>query len=219
MTKARAVAFIFMVLVSVMPSSIACGYCPPPKGSGGHHGGGSSPPKTPKPPSGHVPTPTVPAPKTPKPPVVIPPPKGGSGGYPPYTPKPPSGGSPKVPTPSVPTPSIPTPSVPTPTIPTPSVPTPTVPTPSNPKCPKDALKLGACVDLLGGLVHVFIGDPVVNECCPVIQGLAGLEAALCLCTTIRAKVLNLNVYLPLALQLIASCGLTPPEGFKCPEAA
>ncbi|WP_369041473.1 alpha-amylase inhibitor/seed storage/lipid transfer family protein [Acinetobacter baumannii] len=65
----------------------------------------------------------------------------------------------------------------------------------------------------------MIGDPVVNECCPVIQGLAGLEAALCLCTAIRAKVLSLNVYLPLALELIASCGLTPPEGFKCPEAS
>lgn len=207
--------FVVMILVSVMPSSIACGYCPPPSGGSGQHppkgGGGSSPPKTPKPPTGHVPapktpkppthvpTPAVPAPKTPKPP---------SGGYPPYTPKPPSGGSPVVPTPSVPTPSIPTPSVPTPSI----------PSPSDSHCPKDTVKLGACVDLLGGLVHVIIGDPVVNQCCPVIQGLAGLEAALCLCTAIRAKLLNLNIYLPLSLELLATCGLTPPPGFKCPEA-
>ena len=35
-------------------------------------------------------------------------------------------------------------------------------------CPLDAVKLGACVDLLGGLVHVGIGDPVVNQCCPLI---------------------------------------------------
>jgi len=214
MTKAWASVFVFMILVSAMPPSIACGYCPPPshgsgqhppKGGGGHHGGGGSPPKTPKPPTGQTPKPPtghVPSPKTPKPPVVIPPPSGG-GGYPPYVPKPPSGGSPVVPTPS---------------IPTPSVPTPTIPTPSNQYCPKDALKLGACVDLLGGLVHVIIGDPVVNQCCPIIQGLAALEAALCLCTVIRAKVLNLNVYLPLALELLATCGVTPPPGFKCPEA-
>merc|ERR1711915_144846 len=56
-------------------------------------------------------------------------------------------------------------------------------------CPLDALKLGACVDLLGGLVHLGIGDPVVNQCCPLIQGVAELEAALCLCTTIRLKLL------------------------------
>eukprot|EP01018_Ginkgo_biloba_P016374 Gb_09669 [translate_table: standard] len=84
-------------------------------------------------------------------------------------------------------------------------------------CPIDALKLGACVDLLGGLVHVGIGDPVVNQCCPVVQGVLGLEAALCLCTTIRAKVLNLNIYLPLALELLVSCGVKPPAGFKCPS--
>merc|ERR1711915_976259 len=83
-------------------------------------------------------------------------------------------------------------------------------------CPLDALKLGACVDLLGGLVHLGIGDPVVNQCCPLIQGGAELEAALCLCTTIRLKLLNVNVILPLALDLFVQCGLTPPPGFTCP---
>jgi len=84
------------------------------------------------------------------------------------------------------------------------------------RCPLNALKLGACVDLLNGLVHVGLGDPVVNQCCPVLGGVLALEAALCLCTTIRAKVLNLNIFLPIALELIASCGLTVPPGFKCP---
>jgi len=83
-------------------------------------------------------------------------------------------------------------------------------------CPLDALKLGACVDLLGGLVHLGIGDPVVNQCCPVLAGVLGLEAALCLCTTIRLKVLNLNIILPLALELFVQCGLNPPPGFTCP---
>ncbi|GLJ25614.1 hypothetical protein SUGI_0490700 [Cryptomeria japonica] len=84
------------------------------------------------------------------------------------------------------------------------------------QCPIDALKLGACVDLLSGLVHVGLGDPVTNQCCPLIQGVAALEVALCLCTTIRVKLLNLNVILPVALSLVASCGLTVPPGFKCP---
>jgi hypothetical protein len=87
---------------------------------------------------------------------------------------------------------------------------------TQPTCPIDALKLGLCLDVLGGLVHVVIGNPIENECCPVIQGLVDLEAAICLCTAIRAKVLNLNIYLPLALQVLATCGKTPPRGFVCP---
>ncbi|GLJ25718.1 hypothetical protein SUGI_0492480 [Cryptomeria japonica] len=83
-------------------------------------------------------------------------------------------------------------------------------------CPLNAVKLGACVDVLGGLVNATIGDPAVNKCCPVIQGVLEIEAALCLCTTIRAKVLNLNIILPIALELFVQCGLTPPPGFKCP---
>ncbi|KDP30246.1 hypothetical protein JCGZ_17028 [Jatropha curcas] len=82
-------------------------------------------------------------------------------------------------------------------------------------CPIDTLKLGACVDLLGGLVHIGLGDPVVNQCCPVIEGLAGLEAAVCLCTTLKLKLLNLNVYVPIALQLLVTCGKTPPPGYTC----
>ncbi|KAL5729636.1 hypothetical protein ACHQM5_002560 [Ranunculus cassubicifolius] len=89
------------------------------------------------------------------------------------------------------------------------------PPPQEKSCPLDSLKLGACVDLLGGLVHVGLGDPVVNECCPVIQGLLEIEAAVCLCTTIRLKLLNINIYLPLALQLLLTCGKTPPPGYTC----
>ncbi|KAG9158496.1 hypothetical protein Leryth_016155, partial [Lithospermum erythrorhizon] len=83
-------------------------------------------------------------------------------------------------------------------------------------CPINALKLGLCLDVLGGLVHVGIGNPAENVCCPVLQGLLELEAALCLCTTIRLKLLNLNIFIPLALSVLATCGLTPPPGFVCP---
>ncbi|PWA71368.1 hypothetical protein CTI12_AA271490 [Artemisia annua] len=73
--------------------------------------------------------------------------------------------------------------------------------------------LGACVDVLGGLVHIGLGNPVENVCCPVLQGLLELEAAVCLCTTIRLKLLNLNIFIPLALQALITCGMTPPPGF------
>nr|prf salt-inducible protein RF2 [Medicago sativa] len=48
------------------------------------------------------------------------------------------------------------------------------------------------------------------------QGLVDLDAAICLCTTIRLKLLNINLVIPLALQVLIDCGKTPPEGFKCP---
>ncbi|KAF2310591.1 hypothetical protein GH714_015097 [Hevea brasiliensis] len=67
----------------------------------------------------------------------------------------------------------------------------------------------------GGLVHIGLGDPVVNECCPVLQGLVELEAAVCLCTTLKLKLLNLNIFVPLALQLLVTCGKTPPPGYTC----
>ncbi|XP_015080759.1 36.4 kDa proline-rich protein-like [Solanum pennellii] len=82
-------------------------------------------------------------------------------------------------------------------------------------CPIDTIKLGACVDLLGGLVHIGLGNPVVNECCPIIEGLVEIEAAVCLCTTLKLKLLNLNLYVPLALQLLLTCGKTPPPGYTC----
>uniref|UniRef100_A0A2P2IWS1 ADR11 protein n=1 Tax=Rhizophora mucronata TaxID=61149 RepID=A0A2P2IWS1_RHIMU len=89
------------------------------------------------------------------------------------------------------------------------------PSPCQATCPIDTLKLGACVDLLGGLVHIGLGDPVVNQCCPVLKGLVELEAAVCLCTTLKLKLLNLNIYVPLALQLLVTCGKTPPPGYTC----
>ncbi|MED6224868.1 hypothetical protein PIB30_088311, partial [Stylosanthes scabra] len=97
------------------------------------------------------------------------------------------------------------------------------PPPSSPPapatCPIDVLKLRLCLDALGGPVHVRIGIPlptVESACCPVIQGLLDLEAAICLCTIIRIKLLNLNIFIPLALQALATCGMNPPPGFVCP---
>ncbi|CAN0910318.1 36.4 kDa proline-rich protein [Linum grandiflorum] len=92
------------------------------------------------------------------------------------------------------------------------------PPPMNPDmCPIDALKLGTCVDVLGGLVHIGIGQSAKSACCPLVQGLADLDAALCLCTTIKLKLLNVNLILPIALEVLVNCGKNPPPGFKCPS--
>ncbi|CAI0375419.1 unnamed protein product [Linum tenue] len=132
-------------------------------------------------------------PVVPNPPIVYPPP---------VTPKPPPVEPPKPPVKP----------------PTPPKEPPCPPPPPPPEtCPIDTLKLGACVDLLGGLIHVGIGESAKSTCCPVLEGLVDLDAALCLCTTIKLKLLNLNIVLPIALEVLVDCGKTPPPGFKCPS--
>ncbi|KAK8520849.1 hypothetical protein V6N12_004775 [Hibiscus sabdariffa] len=84
------------------------------------------------------------------------------------------------------------------------------------KCPRDALKLGVCADLLGGLLNLTLGTPPVEPCCSLIQGLADLEAALCLCTAIKANILGINLNVPLSLSLLLNvCSKTLPPGFQC----
>lgn len=203
--KVSALLFICMAFMACMaPQPVyGCGGCLPSPSPPYHRPSPPKPrphpPKTPRP----HPPPVVNPPVILPPPGVLPPiinPPGilppiinppiinppGGGGYPPYTPAPGGGGGGRI-------------------FPPPAA-----------KCPINALKLGLCLDVLGGLVHVGIGNPVENVCCPVLQGLLELEAAVCLCTTIRIKLLNLNIFLPLALQVLATCGLTPPPGFTCP---
>ncbi|CAI0375420.1 unnamed protein product [Linum tenue] len=140
-------------------------------------------------------------PVVPNPPIVYPPP---------VTPKPPPVEPPKPPV------KPPTPPK-EPPCPPPPPPVPSYPPPKPETCPIDTLKLGACVDLLGGLIHVGIGESAKSTCCPVLEGLVDLDAALCLCTTIKLKLLNLNIVLPIALEVLVDCGKTPPPGFKCPS--
>ncbi|XP_049397085.1 14 kDa proline-rich protein DC2.15-like [Solanum stenotomum] len=83
------------------------------------------------------------------------------------------------------------------------------------KCPIDALKLGVCANVLN-LVNVVVGSPPTLPCCSLIQGLVDLEAAVCLCTAIRANVLGINLNIPLSLSLVLNnCGRNPPTGFTC----
>ncbi|KAK6927545.1 Hydrophobic seed protein domain [Dillenia turbinata] len=82
-------------------------------------------------------------------------------------------------------------------------------------CPKDTLKFGVCADLLGGLVGAVLGTPVSEKCCSLLEGLADLEVALCLCTALKANVLGINLNVPISLSVIVSaCQKTIPPGFK-----
>ncbi|RWW18376.1 hypothetical protein GW17_00017648 [Ensete ventricosum] len=90
------------------------------------------------------------------------------------------------------------------------------PKPPMPSCPVDTVKLGACANVLGGLINLQIGTPPKKPCCSLIEGLADLEAALCLCTAIKADVLGiiLNVDVDLTL-LLNYCGKKVPYGYLC----
>ncbi|KAK6783141.1 hypothetical protein RDI58_020937 [Solanum bulbocastanum] len=86
------------------------------------------------------------------------------------------------------------------------------------KCPIDTLKLGVCANVLGNLLGVVLGNPPKKPCCSLIEGLVDLEAALCLCTAIKANILGINLNVPLSLSLLLNvCGKKAPSGFQCPK--
>ncbi|KAK4260419.1 hypothetical protein QN277_003536 [Acacia crassicarpa] len=83
-------------------------------------------------------------------------------------------------------------------------------------CPRDALKFGVCANVLNGLLNVTLGQPPVTPCCTLIQGLADLEAAVCLCTALKANILGINLNLPISLSLLVNvCSRNVPRGFQC----
>ncbi|KAL3331147.1 hypothetical protein AABB24_034782 [Solanum stoloniferum] len=86
------------------------------------------------------------------------------------------------------------------------------------KCPIDTLKLGVCANVLGNLLGVVLGNPPKKPCCSLIEGLVDLEAALCLCTAIKANILGINLNVPLSISLLLNvCGKKAPSGFQCPK--
>nr|XP_017225128.1 PREDICTED: 14 kDa proline-rich protein DC2.15-like [Daucus carota subsp. sativus] len=81
------------------------------------------------------------------------------------------------------------------------------------KC--DPLKLGICANVLN-LVDVVVGSPPTLPCCSLVEGLVDLEAALCLCTAIKANMLGIKLNVPMALSLVLNnCGKDLPSGFEC----
>ncbi|XP_020169304.1 cortical cell-delineating protein [Aegilops tauschii subsp. strangulata] len=144
-------------------------------------------------------TPSVPVPT---PPIAVPPPAG------------------PVPTPpiAVPPPAVPVPSPPI-AVPPPAVPVPTPPTAGGGSgtCSINTLKLGACANVLN-LLKLNLGVPASEQCCPLLSGLADLDAAVCLCTAIKANVLGIKLNVPVDLVLLLNqCGKTCPADFTCPS--
>ncbi|CAN8294073.1 unnamed protein product [Cochlearia groenlandica] len=88
--------------------------------------------------------------------------------------------------------------------------------PTKHNCPRDAIKLGVCAKILDGAVGTVIGNPPDMPCCSILQGLIDLEAAVCLCTAIKANILGINIDIPISLSLlINTCGKTLPSDFIC----
>ncbi|XVF10810.1 hypothetical protein REPUB_Repub07fG0215600 [Reevesia pubescens] len=98
----------------------------------------------------------------------------------------------------------------------PSPKSPPPPAPQKPAtCPRDTLNLGVCADLLN-IVHVVVGNPAKTPCCTLLSGLADVEAAICLCTALKANLLGINLNIPVSLSLLLNyCGKKAPAGYKC----
>ncbi|KAB2626757.1 vegetative cell wall protein gp1-like [Pyrus ussuriensis x Pyrus communis] len=74
-------------------------------------------------------------------------------------------------------------------------------------------KAVATIALLLSLNLLFF---TTTPCCSLIGGLADLEAAVCLCTAIKANVLGINLDVPVSLGLLLNyCGKSVPKGFQC----
>lgn len=90
------------------------------------------------------------------------------------------------------------------------------PTPVVKSCPRDALKLGVCTKLLDGPVSALVGSLPNKHCCSLLDGLIDLEAAVCLCTAIKANILGININIPISLSLLVNvCGKKVPSEFQC----
>lgn len=87
---------------------------------------------------------------------------------------------------------------------------------ANNACPKDALKLGVCADMLGRSIGPTIGAPPKIPCCKFMGGLFDLEAAICLCTAMKANVFGTNIDIPISLSYVLNnCQKNLPSGFQC----
>ncbi|VAI92435.1 unnamed protein product [Triticum turgidum subsp. durum] len=103
-----------------------------------------------------------------------------------------------------------------PVVPTPPILPPPVPSTGGGRCSINMLKLDVCANVLN-LLKLKIGVPANEECCPLLGGLADLDAAVCLCTAIRANILGIKLNVPIDLTLLLNqCGKKCPSDFTCP---
>lgn len=96
----------------------------------------------------------------------------------------------------------------------PGTPSPSPVLPSR-RCPINTVRLNLCANILSERVNVAI--PLRQACCPVLQGLVDLDAAVCLCTVLRGRIFNRNIAAPLTVGvLVNDCGREPLRNFQCP---
>ncbi|XP_027177279.1 putative lipid-binding protein AIR1B [Coffea eugenioides] len=94
-------------------------------------------------------------------------------------------------------------------------PPPPIAPPPEATCPTDVLELRTCANLLN-LTGIVTGPRPKRPCCSLIAGLADLEAALCLCTAIKANILGIILNVDLALEILLNdCGKSRPSGYTC----
>ncbi|XP_020209522.1 hydrophobic seed protein [Cajanus cajan] len=66
------------------------------------------------------------------------------------------------------------------------------------ECPE----LGLCLNILGGNI---IGSP--SDCCPLLDGLADIDAVVCICDQLRSRILGLPINLDINLiAIFNACG-------------
>ncbi|KAK4425478.1 proline-rich protein DC2.15 [Sesamum alatum] len=84
-------------------------------------------------------------------------------------------------------------------------------------CSKDTLNLRACADLLQSLISTPPGKAPTEQCCGLIQGLTDLDAAVCLCTDIKAGLLGkIPIDYDIAIGiLLSACWKDVASGFHC----
>ncbi|XP_047083305.1 cortical cell-delineating protein-like [Lolium rigidum] len=88
------------------------------------------------------------------------------------------------------------------------------PTPP-PTCSIDTLRLQVCANVLN-LLKLNLPVPANEECCPLLSGLANLDASICLCTALKAEILGIKLNVPLAFTLLLNqCHKTCPDNFTC----
>ncbi|XP_058746674.1 pEARLI1-like lipid transfer protein 3 [Vicia villosa] len=99
------------------------------------------------------------------------------------------------------------------------------PTPSNTaappssqgQCPIDASKLGVCCSVISRIIiNNFRSDD--NNCCELIDGLTDLDAATCLCITLKAKAAVLGKKFDITNDIgviLNTCQKAVPPEYKC----
>ncbi|KAK1667385.1 hypothetical protein QYE76_055544 [Lolium multiflorum] len=96
----------------------------------------------------------------------------------------------------------------------PYCPTPSPPPPPS-TCSIDTLKLKVCANVLN-LLKLNLPVPENEECCPLLSGLANLDASVCLCTAIKAEILGIKLSLLDDFTLLLNqCRKTCPDNYTC----